>query len=102
DGIRAGHVTGVQTCALPIFRGSYNILQDVDTAKLFITSQSGNSFSGMITTGSGDTAISGTVTGARSAGGAEPVTVIFTRTLGNRSEERRVGKECRPRWAPCH
>src|SRR5688572_8063543 len=22
--------------------------------------------------------------------------------LGRRSEERRVGKECRSRWAPCH
>ena len=28
-------------------------------------------------------------------------TLILTRTL-NRSEERRVGKECRSRWSPYH
>src|SRR5207253_9555634 len=42
DGIRDGHVTGVQTCALPIYawsdalagRGLYSPDEDVDTAKL--------------------------------------------------------------------
>ena len=36
--------------------------------------------------------------------GAIPVTVDnFTEIMtGNRSEERRVGKECRSRWSPYH
>src|SRR5439155_10577513 len=63
DGIRDGHVTGVQTCALPILK--------------------------MLVTGS-----SGLI-------GSE-VCTYFDR-IGweiHRSEERRVGKECRsPRWA---
>src|SRR5690625_7953030 len=33
----------------------------------------------------------------RLAGWAEP-----DRAVGGRSEERRVGKECRYRWSPCH
>ena len=27
---------------------------------------------------------------------------LFEDTLGGRSEERRVGKECRSRWSPYH
>ena len=27
---------------------------------------------------------------------------VFTAASGNRSEERRVGKECRSRWSPYH
>src|SRR5690625_6810371 len=60
DGIRDGHVTGVQTCALPISRRSRE---------------------------------SPCPACARGAGG-RPTPV--------RSEERRVGKECRSRWAPKH
>src|SRR5690606_39826026 len=37
DGIRDFHVTGVQTCALPIFiSGSLNTVQTVDSLKEFI------------------------------------------------------------------
>src|SRR5690625_6960662 len=63
DGIRAGHVTGVQTCALPISAGRSVFSMIVRQA----------------------TAVS-----AASAG----------RTT--RSEERRVGKECRSRRARYH
>ena len=28
--------------------------------------------------------------------------LIYKRIYGNRSEERRVGKECRSRWSPYH
>src|SRR5947209_19013586 len=28
--------------------------------------------------------------------------VVFLTLIAYRSEERRVGKECRSRWAPCH
>src|SRR5687767_16028072 len=88
DGIRDKLVTGVQTCALPICTGS------------------------PMTNGSGDYAIAFSVhphvrrTEAIRAGAAP------TPSLGNdqmsplfqavRSEERRVGKECRSRWWPYH
>src|SRR5882672_11718910 len=65
DGIRAHCVTGVQTCALPIYCGM-----------------------------------------SRSAGGlrgaAERVAALRREFWQDRSEERRVGKECRSRWSPYH
>src|SRR5215510_15978688 len=62
DGIRDGHVTGVQTCALPIFGPN----------------------------GAGKTSLFNVLTG------------LVRPTRGRRSEERRVGKECRSRWSPYH
>src|SRR5690348_18500688 len=56
DGIRDGRVTGVQTCALPIFYGP-------DPQGLIWIGGHADGFKG-------------------------------------RSEERRVGKECRSRWSP--
>src|SRR6266702_8078025 len=64
-GIRGGHVTGVQTCALPIWA-----VKVATTAAAVVAT-----FTAM-------------------CGSVEPGTV--------RSEERRVGKECRSRWWPCH
>src|SRR5207253_8578314 len=69
DGIRDGHVTGVQTCALPIWRAQ----------------RAGNPPS---------------ETGCRC-----PLTAVLrprTASKSRRSEERRVGKECRSRWSPYH
>src|SRR5207249_8619596 len=69
DGIRDRNVTGVQTCALPIFSSA---VQD--------------------------------------AAGLSPKLSLYSMMLvmpgtfpnGTRSEERRVGKECRSRWSPYH
>ena len=36
------------------------------------------------------------------ANGYNPVMTVGVATVGNRSEERRVGKECRSRWSPDH
>ena len=36
------------------------------------------------------------------AGKAEDLEALRVRYLGKRSEERRVGKECRSRWSPYH
>src|SRR5438046_10403820 len=85
DGIRDWSVTGVQTCALPIFqsqhvfiyiRGEYTTEYDVLTAAL---------------------------EDARGAGLLGDVRLVIHRgagayICGERSEERRVGKECRSRW----
>src|SRR5437870_9594521 len=69
DGIRDGHVTGVQTCALPICASARSV-----------TCTSRPAAAGVSTTGAG-------------AG---------TGVVRVRSEERRVGKECRARWSPDH
>src|SRR6266542_2283314 len=63
DGIRDGTVTGVQTCALPIYSRSR------------------------------------TLRVTRSTTGSSRVLPQLTVC---RSEERRVGKECRSRWSPYH
>src|SRR5439155_6554198 len=69
DGIRDGHVTGVQTCALPILL----VLQAVTPPPQLAALKQ------------------------------EVVRDVANRaqfTQQMRSEERRVGKECRSRWAP--
>src|SRR2546428_5018559 len=74
DGIRDLIVTGVQTCALPILALGAN-------------------------PGSGT--LSGTTTVAAVAGVAT-LPGLSINKVGTRSEERRVGKECRSRWSPYH
>src|SRR5437660_2142206 len=73
DGIRDGHVTGVQTCALPIYLG---LAVAVEVAGRQIAGQAD----------------------ARPGRGPH-VGAVAAR---DRSEERRVGKECRSRWSPYH
>src|SRR3712207_7448715 len=82
DGIRDIGVTGVQTCALPILAG---------------------------TAPSSSRAVAPRAPGRRNApraaGGPGRRTTPRGRVLlrsGERSEERRVGKECRSRWSPYH
>src|SRR5699024_11344918 len=69
DGIRDRNVTGVQTCALPIFEQSIDVL--------LLAYRSWAIFKMIVI--------------------VAPNTVKYTR-----SEERRVGKECRSRWWPEH
>src|SRR5437870_13179973 len=69
DGIRDGHVTGVQTCALPIYGAR-------------------TSFEASTSIGASEATAAGEK--LRPSG---PAVVA-------RSEERRVGKECRSRWGP--
>src|SRR5256885_9519112 len=88
DGIRDYKVTGVQTCALPIFR-KHEIArvagEGVHGGAPRLANQrdrgAGNNSSLRILDGAGD-----------GRGG----------DLRVRSEERRVGKECRSRWSPYH
>src|SRR2546430_13554431 len=87
DGIRDLTVTGVQTCALPIFRGGL-----------------GGHFRYLPHWGHGLAPRRWNSSWARascSAGGAADGRPVPP-TLRQRSEERRVGKECRSRWSPDH
>src|SRR5699024_11670125 len=73
DGIRDRNVTGVQTCALPIF---------ADGGRNRPALRSIPHVSGV------------------SDPGDDPKGAALLAVLTARSEERRVGKECRSRWAP--
>src|SRR5258708_26567545 len=89
DGIRDDLVTGVQTCALPIYNlpsastgiGRIWASPVLADGKLYFVSQS-----------------KGTYVAA-----AKPkFELVAHNVLDKRSEERRVGKECRSRWSPYH
>src|SRR5207245_6386459 len=76
DGIRDATVTGVQTCALPICRDHGRLRSRSETPMI----------SAM------------TVSGRGSAKAATRSTSVAPSRRSRRSEERRVGKECRARW----
>src|SRR5438876_9266038 len=84
DGIRDGRVTGVQTCALPIsyFHG---LLADASQDSPRAQNHALNGF---------ELAQQGKLKEAE----AELRQAVELA----RSEERRVGKECRSRWSPYH
>src|SRR5690348_17762231 len=78
DGIRDGRVTGVQTCALPIWSDPSRLMRiDVvgrnGATELFVRDET-----------------------------RPPAKEGLTTEQRWRSEERRVGKECRSRWWPDH
>src|SRR5256886_7656760 len=87
DGIRDLTVTGVQTCALPI-RPPQDHLR-LREQRLRTAARGEGSFE------------------VERAAVGENLTRVRARELqrrpvGGRSEERRVGKECRSRWSPYH
>src|SRR5439155_15604819 len=86
DGIRYGHVTGVQTCALPI----------CNAASGRLIAEQGEGRKGVV-----DARFAAVDALAR---GGEARFAIRQCRAGERrvcrSEERRVGKECRSRWLP--
>src|SRR5256885_6959403 len=90
DGIRDYKVTGVQTCALPISaewlggRRHAGLHLVSNQPKLRLHSQLDN----------------GPVSRAAKVNGREPLWINLRDAA--RSEERRVGKECRSRWSPYH
>src|SRR5258708_28663591 len=90
DGIRDDLVTGVQTCALPICCGG-----PPTTASTIATPTRRS------TSTRPGRASSGATSGGSSATSTRPPTTRPSRT-SPRSEERRVGKECRSRWSPYH
>src|SRR2546430_6901397 len=87
DGIRDLTVTGVQTCALPIWaretRSPSNMMQELAGRFRENGLQVFRHRRGMLF--------------------VSPIRVrAFVHEQAGRSEERRVGKECRSRWSPYH
>src|SRR5262249_57905096 len=84
DGIRYWSVTGVQTCALPIS----------DLADLPAETKRELEF---VLVDSIDEVFAAAFNG-KEAGPSKPIPVQQPAAAAQRSEERRVGKECRARW----
>src|SRR5258707_8897229 len=89
DGIRDIGVTGVQTCALPI---SHDPLGFMAKAAFALGTNLGGVEGGLHLAGG----VAADEEPDFLVGGIEEV------VEPNRSEERRVGKECRSRWSPYH
>src|SRR2546429_7312469 len=88
DGIRDVAVTGVQTCALPILEAAKAAIEtaEINLDYCYIHSP-----------------IDGRA-GARlvDVGNVVQANTTSLLSIQRRSEERRVGKECRSRWSPYH
>src|SRR5260221_5196252 len=89
DGIRDHCVTGVQTCALPIYTGHTR------WAPLHATRN------GATTMGFRPEYLIPLAILALLFFGPKRLPEVGS-SIGKRSEERRVGKECRSRWSPYH
>src|SRR5260221_4031356 len=94
DVIRVHCVTGVQTCALPIFT-YYDLSKFLAQGRLASPEELGQIV--VRETPDGGTVRVRDV--ARLELGSQDYSVVGRL---NRSEERRVGEECRSRWAPYH
>src|SRR3712207_7678193 len=89
DGIRDIGVTGVQTCALPIFDGVFSCDPRIVPDAMKMEEIAYDELLEMAGAGA-------KVMQSRAVEFAKKFGVPF------RSEERRVGKECRSRWSPYH
>src|SRR5258708_9292916 len=89
DGIRDDLVTGVQTCALPILLTLEDLIfqrqQIPRNAREFLAPDAA-AFRQIF----------------KIHGDAQIIGRALHRAIHDRSEERRVGKECRSRWSPYH
>src|SRR5258706_12037958 len=87
DGIRDWSVTGVQTCALPI------LSRPIQFGWQYVERRKSVNF--------GKTFCQSSL-GLRHFGHRRGDKSLNFSVFGERSEERRVGKECRSRWSPYH
>src|SRR5690606_41040567 len=94
DGIRDFHVTGVQTCALPILNIDYwieEILDDDQQEEIeeYFMEAENDAIKSALKEFDGDY-------------DTEELRLMRIKFISDvaRSEERRVGKECRSRWPP--
>src|SRR5256885_6606041 len=90
DGIRDYKVTGVQTCALPIWKNQVQTI--VGRFRFDGPNNYGDDLSRVKQVQDGKWVVVWPKEFAAPA----------ARLLPQRSEERRVGKECRSRWSPYH
>src|SRR5437870_13782645 len=99
DGIRDGHVTGVQTCALPISNLPGTLIPinraTSELAGSITTTNPVQSSLKMVCLQLGQTGPALIIRHVLHA-----LSVSFSSPPSQRSEERRVGKECRSRWVP--
>src|SRR5256885_8468215 len=97
DGIRDYKVTGVQTCALPIFPivPATQGINACSVGPLYVAATSANQ--AFVSYGS-------LPAPSCPQSGNIYIANLQTRAVSQptRSEERRVGKECRSRWSPYH
>src|SRR5256886_7499830 len=91
DGIRDLTVTGVQTCALPIW-----LLSALSRKAISCSGSTCSMLSIMSTCALAFSCDS------RSSWASRTLEVMSPTAHSTRSEERRVGKECRSRWSPYH
>src|SRR3712207_8869124 len=91
DGIRDIGVTGVQTCALPIYAVAVVVVLEL---------RSPGDLASRLVEGN-EAAVELPGEDLAFAGGYAAVIPAATDQVV-RSEERRVGKECRSRWSPYH
>src|SRR5260221_8616349 len=89
DGIRDHCVTGVQTCALPISSTPSSPREASCRTTIAASARLPRSLS------------SSPTASLHKASRSMPRSLL-ERALVSRSEERRVGKECRSRWSPYH
>src|SRR5256885_3124969 len=87
DGIRDYKVTGVQTCALPIW-----ICPGCNSSRTALKARSRTC--SVVSSPNNDTRDRSEISRSRLIPASAP--------SWDRSEERRVGKECRSRWSPYH
>src|SRR3989441_6437810 len=128
DGIRDKLVTGVQTCALPIFTCVLHVkVKDPQFEGQTKTKLGNSEVEGIVKTVVNDALgefldknpsvaraiIAKAISAARAREAARKARELVRRKnaleggllpgkLADRSEERRVGKECRSRWSPYH
>ena len=69
--------------------------------RVIIAAASGLAIAVTLTVAAPGAQAAGSLTGPSSAGVSQSVTVTLSGAY-ERSEERRVGKECRSRWSPYH
>src|SRR5258708_10461018 len=100
DGIRDDLVTGVQTCALPIsgMRITISSERAFDSQTAILAPDGSFAFDGLA---KGSYTVFASVRGYRPASGTSTA-LTLDGDVTDRSEERRVGKECRSRWSPYH
>src|SRR5690606_39414900 len=99
DGIRDFHVTGVQTCALPIYTDLYKR----EPFELVLAPNSRNSLNVPLKIKMlNENEYEVSAKGETNLNGYQESFKFKEVVRFGRSEERRVGKECRSRWTPKH